>query len=604
MYALQAIGLTHTYPGGVTALRELDFAARPGQFVALLGPNGSGKTTLFRHFGGLLRPTAGKVLVDGRDLVQADRTWLYSTIGFIFQDPNDQLFAATVGEDVAFGPRNLGLPAEEIAARVAEALAEVGLDGQEGKPVHALSFGQKRRVALAGVLAMRPSILVLDEPTSGLDPMGSSRLLALLRRLNRQGTTVVMATHDVDVVPFCADVVYVLQEGRAVAFGPPPVVFAQAELLRRCELRPPRAAQALQLVGAELGQPLADLPLTMEEPAETNGGAAASQKEMKEEDCRWFTTGIAAAAAARAAAELAFRGQAPDRAVLRSSAGAMINVPVAGIEAAIGDGARGAEAAVVKPPYGPDDPLGGLEVRAWVGPWEGAGVLVEGGRGVGRVSRPGLPVPVGGAAINPIPRQMIADAVSDLLPAGSGARVIISVPEGEARAARTINAAAGIVGGISILGTPLPIQPLSLPSLVPAHVPGSSEATAICFMGHGSRASEANAAMYRVIDQVKRGAGYDIVEAGFMELSRPSIAEAVQSCVDRGARRILLVPYFLHMGMHMRRDLPDLMREMQARHPDVDIRMSSHIGYHAKLAEIVLERIAEAEVAPAGLGGE
>jgi hypothetical protein len=272
---------------------------------------------------------------------------------------------------------------------------------------------------------------------------------------------------------------------------------------------------------------------------------------------------------------------------------------------------------VVKKAMSEDDPLGGVEVCARVELSESVGIVIEGGVGVGRVARPGLSLPVGEAAINPIPRQMIADAVGAVLPPGQGARVVISVPRGEELAARTINPAQGIVGGIAILGTAARSRPDGYPDTVivseaknlggdsslaalarnnirPPHSPEPSPA-ALCFMGHGSRAADANAAMYQVIELARRRTGYPIVEAGFMDLCPPSIEEAVDACVAQGARRILLFPYFLHLGHHVRRDLPDLMLRLRMKYPAVEITMAPHLGFHPKLADVVVDRIAEAE---------
>jgi cobalt transport protein ATP-binding subunit len=595
--ALQAIGVSFAYDGGALALEGVDFVAEIGEFVALLGPNGSGKTTLFRLFGGTLRPNRGRVLVRGQDVGASDRGWLYSTIGFIFQDPNDQLFAATVGEDVAFGPRNLGLAGEEVDRRVADALQVVGMGGTERQPIFALSFGQKRRVAIAGVLAMQPSILVLDEPTAGLDPLGAARILALLRRLNRQqGATVVMATHDVDVVPACADKVYVLRAGQVATVGAPPAVFAQGSLLRACDLRPPRAAQALRLIGQEYGQPLAGLPLTLDETLDT---ARHNKVTDWASGLPGISTGVAAAVAARAAAELLFQGHILNEVTLRSAAGESITVPVAGLEAPDGR----TMATVVKRASAPGDPLDGALICASVSPDTQPGIHIEGGAGVGRVAQAGLPRPVGEAAINPIPLQMIADAVGEVLPEGCGAKVVISVPGGEALAAQTVNAQAGIVGGIAILGAITGNPNQKIQDTEDEHL-ASVDNTALCFMGHGSRAAEANTAMYQVVELVRRKSGIPIVEVGFMELSPPSIQESVQSCIQQGARSILLVPYFLHMGNHMRHDLPDLMAELRRCNPGVKIEMANHIGFHPMLADILMERIAVALRSPlSGDGG-
>ncbi len=448
--SLEAIGLSFVYPTGLKALDGVDFHASPGDFIAVLGPNGSGKTTLLRHFNGLLRPSGGRVMVDGREVSGDSGAWLHRTVGFVFQDPNDQLFAATVGEDVAFGPRNMGLSPEEVARRVETSMDLVGLPDFGARPVHSLSFGQKRRVALAGVLAMQPSALVLDEPTSGLDPQGASRLMALLHLLNRQkGVTIVAATHDIDLVPAYAGRIYVMHDGRVVTSGSPPEVFAQTDTIRQSELRIPRAAQVLNLIDAELGHSLASLPMTLEEASPVSRQARAAAIGAR----RGFTTGAGAAAAGRAAAELLFHGKASNLIQLRSPLGAVLEIAVRDAVAGEIGGVPFARASVIKEAGDPEDVTDGVEICATVTARDTPGVLIEGGAGVGRVTREGLPVPVGRAAINPVPQQMIADAVASVLPPRQGATVVISVTGGQELAALTLNPLAGIVGGIAILGT-------------------------------------------------------------------------------------------------------------------------------------------------------
>lgn len=250
MTVIRAVDLQFRYDDGTPALNGVTLEVAAGDFVFLLGRNGSGKSTLLQHFNRLLRPASGQVYYRGCPLSALPAKDVFRSIGLVFQDPNDQLFGATVADDVAFGPRNLGLPAEEVRARVAEALRTAGLNGLEHRPVHNLSFGQKRRVAIAGVLAMRPDVLLLDEPTAGLDPEGCDRLMEFLARLNAGGLTVVMATHDVDLAIEYAGRICVLDRGRVALDGGPADVLQRTAELAAMGLRPPRCAVGAAFVGS------------------------------------------------------------------------------------------------------------------------------------------------------------------------------------------------------------------------------------------------------------------------------------------------------------------------------------------------------------------
>ncbi len=225
------------------ALRDVSLTIAPGEYVALVGHNGSGKSTLAKLLNGLLRPTAGRVLVDGMDT--RDPTHLREIrrrVGMVFQDPDDQIVATVVEEDVAFGPENLGLPRDEIRARVAEALEIVGLAAQRHRPPHMLSAGQRQRVAIAGVLAMAPRYLILDEATAMLDPQGRHDVLEVVRRLHQVGIAVVHITHVMEEAAE-AERVVVLDAGCIVADSPARKVFAQVETLRDWGLEAPPVTQ-------------------------------------------------------------------------------------------------------------------------------------------------------------------------------------------------------------------------------------------------------------------------------------------------------------------------------------------------------------------------
>ncbi|MFI0037881.1 energy-coupling factor ABC transporter ATP-binding protein [Streptomyces mutabilis] len=242
-------GASFAYEEGPDVLTGLDFAVREGRALALLGRNGSGKTTLMRLLSGGLRPRAGRLTVDGEP-VTYDRgglTRLRTTVQLVVQDPDDQLFAASVAQDVSFGPLNLGLSDAEVRSRVDDALAALDITALADRPTHLLSYGQRKRAAIAGAVAMRPRVLVLDEPTAGLDPDGQERLLATLDRLRAGGTTVVMATHDVDLALRWSDDAALLTPA-GVHTGPTAATLARTELLRRAGLRLPWGVAAARVL--------------------------------------------------------------------------------------------------------------------------------------------------------------------------------------------------------------------------------------------------------------------------------------------------------------------------------------------------------------------
>ncbi len=242
-------GVSFAYEDGPPVLTDLDFEVREGRALALLGRNGSGKTTLMRLLSGGLRPDGGQLTLDGRG-VRYDRkglTALRTTVQLVVQDPDDQLFAASVGQDVSFGPLNLGLPDAEVRARVAEALAALDISALADRPTHLLSYGQRKRTAIAGAVAMRPRVLILDEPTAGLDPDGQERLLTTLDGLRANGTTVVMATHDVDLALRWADDAALLTPSGAYT-GAAAGMLARTDLLAAAGLRLPWGVAVARLL--------------------------------------------------------------------------------------------------------------------------------------------------------------------------------------------------------------------------------------------------------------------------------------------------------------------------------------------------------------------
>ncbi len=232
-YILEADGIEYRYPDGTWALKGVTCAVKEGKKVAFLGCNGAGKSTLFMHFNGLLQPQKGLVRFAGEKVTYDRHTLaeLRRQVGLVFQDPDSQLFSANVWEEISFGPLNLGLTAEETRSRVQEVLHATGLWHLRDRPVHALSLGQKKLVTVADILAMRPVVLIADEPTAYLDPATASRIMDLLDRVNREGTTVVISTHDVDLAYAWADHIFMLDAGVVSCGGPPPQFFSDREML-------------------------------------------------------------------------------------------------------------------------------------------------------------------------------------------------------------------------------------------------------------------------------------------------------------------------------------------------------------------------------------
>ncbi|MCW1920359.1 ATP-binding cassette domain-containing protein [Rhodobacter sp. KR11] len=251
---IQAQDLHYTFPGEVPALQGLDLTIQRGRSLAILGPNGAGKSTLFLHLNGTLRPARGRVLLQGQPVgyTRRDLTAWRSRVALVLQDPDDQLFAATVAEDVSFGPLNLGLSEAQARARVAEALEALGLTDLAHRPTHMLSGGQKKRAAIAGAVAMHPDVLLLDEPTAGLDLAASEQLMAHLRHLAAKGMTLVFSTHDIELAWTLADEVALFKDGRVTGQGPAEALLTDAAALAQVGLRPPVLVD-LWLAARDLG---------------------------------------------------------------------------------------------------------------------------------------------------------------------------------------------------------------------------------------------------------------------------------------------------------------------------------------------------------------
>jgi len=263
--AIEMKDIKYVYPDGYTALDSVNLKIVRGERVAILGPNGAGKSTLLMVTNGLFTPSKGRVSVLGTPIDKDNLYRVRMKVGLVFQDPDDQLFCPTLWEDITFGPLNMGLPEEEVTRRAKDALRGVGLEGYEEKPPHHLSVGEKKKAAIAAVLALKPEILILDEPTANLDPKSRTELAKLVNSLyEEQKITLIMATHDVDFVPKIADRIYVLNKGRIVAEGPVREVFSNFEIMAEANLEPPAVTCLFSLLKGRTDL-IKPLPLTIEE---------------------------------------------------------------------------------------------------------------------------------------------------------------------------------------------------------------------------------------------------------------------------------------------------------------------------------------------------
>lgn len=258
--------LHYKYPDGTGALKGVNMEIRKGKTTAVLGGNGAGKSTLFLNLNGILKPSSGNVLFNEKpiDYTRKGLMSLRKSIGIVFQDPDNQLFSASVYQDVSFGVVNMKLPQDEIRRRVEAAINRTGISHLKDRPTHSLSFGQKKRVAIAGVLAMEPEILVLDEPTAGLDPLGVSDIMKLLKETQRElGISIIISTHDIDIVPLFCDYAYVMKEGRVILEGTPKQIFSEKELLRNANLRLPRIGHLMEILKEKDDFDFDDIPVTI-----------------------------------------------------------------------------------------------------------------------------------------------------------------------------------------------------------------------------------------------------------------------------------------------------------------------------------------------------
>ncbi len=258
MHLIETRDLCYSYPHSVRALEGINFIAPRNARIAVIGSNGAGKSTLFKHFNGIFRPTSGEVLIRGEPITKANIREVRKFVGIVFQNADDQIFSPTVEQDVAFGPTNLGLDEDTIHHRVHEALKIVGIEDLAERVPHHLSGGEKKRVAIAGVIAMEPEVLVLDEPTAGLDPQGVHDLIGFINSLSKTyGMTVIFSTHDVSLVAEVADYIYVMNKGRFAAEGSVEEIFMQPDMLKSMRLDVPVLPKLLRSLQKN------DIPVSM-----------------------------------------------------------------------------------------------------------------------------------------------------------------------------------------------------------------------------------------------------------------------------------------------------------------------------------------------------
>ncbi|MEB1806099.1 MAG: ATP-binding cassette domain-containing protein [Bacillaceae bacterium] len=247
MHAIDIQDLDYEYPDSTKAIDELSLQIPIGSKVAILGPNGAGKSTLLHHFNGLKLPQKGTVSVMGIPLTKKSVKTIRQKVGLVFQDPDDQVFSGTVWEDVQFGPRNLGLTEEEVKEVCEVALGSVGMLEFKTKAPYHLSYGQKKRVAIAGILAMKPDVVILDEPMAYLDPKGQDEVAGLLQGLNFMGKTIILSTHDVDFAASWADIIILMKDGKVLMTGGPELLVDE-ESIRKANLHLPRIARLFRMI--------------------------------------------------------------------------------------------------------------------------------------------------------------------------------------------------------------------------------------------------------------------------------------------------------------------------------------------------------------------
>ncbi len=265
---LEGKGLSFSYEKK-PVLKNICFSVKRGEKIAVMGPNGAGKSTFFLNLNGVLQAGQGEIFWDGKKVGKKERRRLQRNVGFVFQDADSQLIASNVRAEVSFGPINLGLSKEEVIERVEEAIEYLSLSDLQDRPPHYLSGGEKKRVSIADILAMRPEIFLFDEPMAALDPINAEKVEQILHRLHKEGKTILVATHDVDFAYRFADRVLVFSNGCLIADGPPQEIFRQGEIMERAHLKKPTVMAIWEaLRKAKLVEEQGEYPRTGEQAAE------------------------------------------------------------------------------------------------------------------------------------------------------------------------------------------------------------------------------------------------------------------------------------------------------------------------------------------------
>lgn len=517
--------LCFAYQKDHPVLKNVSFKVSPGERIVLLSENGGGKSTLFKLMAGILKPSSGSLLLNGSKYEQsaAFKRSLHTEIGLVFQDPEEQIFAGSVEQEVSFGAVNLDLPEEEVRRRTDKALRLTRTEHLRTRPIHHLSFGEKKRISIADLLVMDSRLLLLDEASAWLDPVNTQNITSVLEDLNREGCALICATHDVDWAYAFADRFLILHNGVICYDGSPEGAFANDSLLSNMGMRRPTLLTAAELL---IHTGTVDRPETLHPHtrdllsfADWVSGTAQNYVEVEGKVLRkGYTSGSCATAAALAALyRLAGLDPSSEVPIILPS-GDKLSIPVK-------DSGRQSEEsayAVVTKDSG-DDPdvtdakdfcvfltlsenTDDLQQSEEYGPLHFAGregaLRLFGGRGVGRVTKTGLKVAPGEAAINPVPRAMIFDNLKRALDAGiltipenCVLNIIISVPEGEKLAKLTFNPRLGIEGGLSIIGTTGIIEPMSESRLkdsllqeLNVALAQNSDELALCFGNQGESA--------------------------------------------------------------------------------------------------------------------